>query len=67
MLLFALWIQAGPDGAMGALQDMNNALEPNIVGYNVGTTIYDSAFVAVFLAVITVIRYFVSRSRQTKA
>jgi hypothetical protein len=66
-MLFALWIQEGSEGAMGALQDMNNSLGPYVVGKNVGYTIYDSAMVAVFLAVITVIRYFVSRSRETKA
>jgi hypothetical protein len=66
-MLFALWLQAGTEGAMGALQDMNNSLGPAIVGYNVATTIYDSAFVAVFLGIITIVRHFVSRRRETKA
>jgi hypothetical protein len=66
-MLFALWLQAGTEGAMGALQDMNNALGPAIVGYNVTTTIYDSLFVAVFLGVITIVRHIVSRRRETKA
>jgi hypothetical protein len=67
MLLIALWLQADSEGAMGALQDMNNSLGPYIVGKNVGYTIYDSVMVAVFLTVITIVRYFVGRSRQTKA
>jgi hypothetical protein len=66
MLLIALWLQASSEGAMGALQDMNNSLGPYIVGKNVGYTIYDSALVAVFLMVITIIRFFMSRSRETK-
>ncbi len=66
-MLSALWLQAGPEGAMGALQDMNNSLGPAIVGYNVLSTIYDSLFVGVFLGIITMVRYFVSRSRVTKA
>jgi hypothetical protein len=66
MLMFALWIQAGPDAAMGAIQDMNNSLEPYIVGHAIGTTIYDSLFVVVFLSVITIVRYFVSRNRKAK-
>lgn len=66
MLLLALWLQARPEGAMGALQDMNNSLEPYIVGHNIGTTINDSLYVAVFLGVVTIVRYFVSRNRKAK-
>ncbi len=51
---------------MGALQDMNNSLEPYIVGHNIGTTINDSLYVAVFLGVVTIVRYFVSRNRKAK-
>lgn len=67
MLQIALWLQADTEGAMGALQDMNNSLGPYIVGKNVGYTIYDSLLVAVFLGIITIVRYFVSRNRQMKA
>lgn len=66
MLMLALWLQAGPDAAMGALQGMNNSLEPYIVGHAIGTTVFDSLLVAVFLSIITIVRFFVSRNQKAK-
>lgn len=43
---------------------MMEGLPQMIVGYNIGTTIYDTLVVVVFLGIVSIVRYVVARRRS---